>query len=80
MAARVKPFLMRRTKEEVASELPERAVIDETIPLEGAQAALYESIRTTTYRQIRGVIAGKGITASRMTTPDDAWRSSWIVS
>ena len=42
LAARVKPFLMRRTKEEVAPELPERTVIDETIPLEGAQAALYE--------------------------------------
>ncbi len=36
LAARVKPFLMRRTKEEVAPELPERTVIDETIPLEGA--------------------------------------------
>ena len=47
LAARIKPFLMRRTKEEVAPELPERTVIDETIPLEGAQAALYESIRTT---------------------------------
>ena len=64
LAARVKPFLMRRTKEEVAPELPERTVIDETIPLEGAQAVLYESIRTTMDRQVREAIAGKGITAS----------------
>ena len=66
LAARVKPFLMRRTKEEVAPELPERTVIDETIPLEGAQAALYESIRTTMDRQVREAIAAQGLTASQM--------------
>ena len=66
LAARVKPFLMRRTKEEVAPELPERTVIDETIPLEGAQAALYESIRTTMDERVREIIAAKGITASGM--------------
>ena len=66
LAARVKPFLMRRTKEEVAPELPERTVIDETIPLEGAQAALYESIRTTMDGQIREAIAAQGIAASNV--------------
>ncbi len=66
LAARINPFLMRRTKEEVAPELPERTVIDETIPLEGAQAALYESIRTTMDRQVREAIAAKGVTASQM--------------
>ncbi len=66
LAARVKPFLMRRTKEEVAPELPERTVIDKTIRLEGAQAALYESIRTTMDRQVREAIAAKGISASQV--------------
>ena len=66
LAARLKPFLLRRTKEEVAPELPERTVIDETIPLEGAQAALYESIRTTMDERVREVIAAKGIAASGM--------------
>ena len=66
LAARIKPFLMRRTKEEVAPELPERTVIDETIPLEGAQAALYESIRTTMDRQVREAIAAQGLTASQV--------------
>lgn len=66
LAARVKPFLMRRTKDEVAPELPERTVIDETIPLEGAQAALYESIRTAMDRRVREAIAAKGVTASGM--------------
>lgn len=66
LSRRLKPFLMRRTKEEVAPELPERTVIDETIPLEGAQAALYESIRTTMDSQVREVIAANGITASQV--------------
>ena len=66
LAARVKPFLMRRTKEEVAPELPERTVIDETIPLEGAQAALYESIRTTMDKRVREAIAAQGLKASQM--------------
>ena len=57
---------MRRTKEEVAPELPERTVIDEEIPLEGAQAVLYESIRTSMDRQVREAIAAKGVTASGM--------------
>ncbi len=36
LSTRLKPFLMRRTKEEVAPELPEKTVIDEFVPLEGA--------------------------------------------
>ena len=64
LAARVKPFLMRRTKEEVAPELPERTVIDETIPLEGAQAGLYESIRTAMDRRVREAIAARGLASS----------------
>ena len=66
LSARVKPFLLRRTKEEVAPELPERTVIDETIPLEGAQAALYESIRTTMDTRVREAIAARGMTAAQM--------------
>ena len=66
LAAQIKPFLMRRTKEEVAPELPERTVIDELIPLQDAQAALYESIRTTMDRQVREAIAAQGLTASQM--------------
>ena len=60
LSARVKPFLMRRTKEEVAPELPEKTVIDELVPLEGAQAALYESIRTAMDKRIREAIAAAG--------------------
>ena len=70
LSARVKPFLMRRTKEEVAPELPAKTVIDELIPLEGAQAALYESIRTAMDKRIREAIAARGLAASRIAVLD----------
>ena len=41
LAARVRPFVLRRTKKEVASELPDRIEEDLTCALEGAQAVLY---------------------------------------
>jgi superfamily II DNA or RNA helicase len=41
LAARTRPFLLRRTKSEVASDLPDRVEEDLVIELEGTQAALY---------------------------------------
>ena len=70
LSTRIKPFLMRRTKEEVAAELPEKTVIDEIVPLEGGQAALYESIRTAMDARIREAIAARGFNASRIAILD----------
>ena len=70
LSTRVKPFLMRRTKEQVARDLPEKTVIDELIPLEGAQAALYESIRTAMDKRVREAIAARGLAASRIAILD----------
>ena len=44
LARRVRPFLLRRTKAEVAAELPPKTEILETIVLEGSQRDLYDSI------------------------------------
>ncbi len=70
LSARLKPFLMRRTKEEVAPELPEKTVIDELVPLEAGQAALYESIRAAMDRRVREAIAARGLAASRIAILD----------
>ena len=43
LAARTRPFLLRRTKNEVASDLPDRVEEDLSIELEGTQAALYQA-------------------------------------
>ena len=70
LSNRVKPFLMRRTKEQVADDLPEKTVIDELVPLEGTQAALYESIRTAMDKRVREAIAARGLAASRIAILD----------
>lgn len=70
LATRVKPFLMRRTKEEVASDLPPKTVIDEIVPLAGQQAALYESVRSAMDERVRNTLARKGFAGSRITILD----------
>ena len=70
LSIRIKPFLMRRTKEEVAQDLPEKTVIDEFVPLEGEQGALYKSIRTAMDARVREAIAERGLDAFRITILD----------
>lgn len=43
LAARTKPFLLRRTKKEVATDLPDRVEEDLVVEMEGTQAALYQA-------------------------------------
>ncbi len=43
LAARVRPFLLRRTKKQVAQELPDRAEEDLLCEMEGAQLTLYRA-------------------------------------
>ena len=70
LSTRIKPFLMRRTKEQVARELPEKTVTDELVSLEGPQAALYESVRTAMDVRVREAIAARGLAGSRITVLD----------
>lgn len=43
LAARVRPFLLRRTKKEVAKDLPDRVEEDLVCELEGSQRTLYQA-------------------------------------
>jgi len=62
--------LLRRTKEEVAVDLPPKTVIDERIPLESKQTALYETLRVAMDARVRKAIKEKGIDKSRITILD----------
>lgn len=66
LARRVKPFLLRRTKTEVATELPAKTEIIETIALEGPQHDLYDSIRLTMSQKVREAIAKQGLAKSHI--------------
>lgn len=57
---RIRPFLLRRTKAEVASELPPRTTIERRIELGEAQRDLYESIRAQMESRVRELLAGAG--------------------
>lgn len=68
--SRIRPFLLRRTKEEVASDLPPKTEITELVPLNGAQRSLYETLRTAMDARVRAAIRAKGLNASRITILD----------
>lgn len=66
LARRVKPFLLRRTKADVAADLPPKVEMSEAIEMGSAQRALYEGIRLTMHSKLREAIAAKGLTRSRI--------------
>jgi superfamily II DNA or RNA helicase len=70
LAQRVQPFLLRREKDEVASELPPKTEILQTVELEGKQAELYESIRLAMDKRVREAIKTQGLARSHITILD----------
>lgn len=63
---RIQPFVLRRTKDKIAKELPAKTEIIQTIRLEGSQASLYESVRLTMDSKLRSIIESKGLTRSHI--------------
>ena len=70
LSRRLAPFMLRRTKQEVADELPPKTEIIRSVPLHPKQAALYESIRLTMEKKVREAIAEKGLSRSHITILD----------
>ena len=70
LARRVRPFLLRRTKEEVARDLPPKTEMVERIDLEPAQRDIYETIRLSMHERIRKAIEDKGWAKSRIVVLD----------
>jgi SNF2 family DNA or RNA helicase len=70
LSRRIAPFMLRRTKQEVARELPLKTEIIRSVPLYEKQAALYESIRLTMDKKVRDAIAQKGLARSHITILD----------
>ncbi len=70
LSTRVQPFLLRRTKEEVATELPPKTEINEFVPLAGSQRGLYETLRVAMDRRVAEAIRNKGFDGSRITILD----------
>ena len=67
---RVRPFLLRRLKEDVAKELPAKSNIIRSIELEGEQRALYESVRLAMQKKVRDSVAAIGMAKSQIIVLD----------
>ncbi len=66
LASRVRPFLLRRTKEQVASELPPKQEVVREIDLSEGQRDLYESVRLSMHKRIRDEIEQRGLARSNI--------------
>ncbi len=67
---RIRPFVLRRTKEAVALELPAKTEIVKRAVFDPKQAALYENIRITMEKKVREAVAAKGLSRSHITILD----------
>ncbi len=67
---RIRPFILRRTKSEVASELPPKHNILRRITLAADQRELYETIRATLYDKVREQVAERSLAQSRIVVLD----------
>ncbi|MEL4177353.1 DEAD/DEAH box helicase [Roseateles sp. PN1] len=70
LAQRVRPFILRRRKEEVATELPALSTVTRRVQLYGAQRDLYESVRVAADKQVRRELAKHGFGAALMSVLD----------
>jgi SNF2 family DNA or RNA helicase len=70
LVRRISPFLLRRTKEAVVSELPPKTNILRTVELEERQRDLYETIRLALHRKVRDAVRANGMKRNRVVVLD----------
>jgi superfamily II DNA or RNA helicase len=70
LRSRVTPFMLRRTKALVASELPPKIETVMRVELTGKQADLYETIRLGMEKSVREALDTKGLAKSQITILD----------
>ena len=64
LARRIAPFVLRRRKDDVATELPPKTEIEHILPLSDLQARAYEALRLKLNRDIRDLLERRGIAQS----------------
>ena len=63
---RIAPLVLRRTKDQVAKELPPKTEMIHLIELHSEQKDLYETVRATMDKRVREAIAARGIEQSQI--------------
>jgi len=72
LAARVRPFILRRLKSEVAGELPPLTELVQRVTLTGQQKQLYESVRVAADHMVRRILVRDGFTPTSLISVLDA--------
>ena len=70
LGQRLAPFLLRRTKDAVAKDLPPKTEIVETLAFEDRQRDFYDGIRLASHRRIQEVVRQQGLARSQITILD----------
>ena len=66
LTGRIRPFILRRTKEQVAKDLPPKTVITQPIELTELQRDRYEALRLSMDQELRTEIAKQGLGSSQL--------------
>jgi superfamily II DNA or RNA helicase len=66
LSRRIQPFLLRRTKDNVAKELPPKTEMVRKVELTGVQRDLYETVRLAMDQKVRDEIGKKGVARSQI--------------
>ncbi|WP_445004444.1 DEAD/DEAH box helicase [Halomonas mongoliensis] len=64
LSRRIAPLMMRRTKQQVLAELPEKTETRRDVTLSGAQRELYESLRLAQHQRVQQAVAERGLAGS----------------
>lgn len=70
LAQRVRPFILRRRKQDVATELPPRTEVIQRVQLQGKQRDLYEAVRATADKQVRRALERQSFEGAQITILD----------
>lgn len=70
LTRRVQPFMLRRSKNQVARELPNKTEIILTVELAGTQRDLYEAIRMSMEKKVRDAVSKHGLGKSQIVLLD----------
>jgi non-specific serine/threonine protein kinase len=66
LRGRIKPFVLRRTKEQVARELPPKTEVTHWVELTAAQRDRYETLRLAMDKKVRDEVALQGMARSQI--------------
>ncbi|SHO80176.1 COG0553: Superfamily II DNA/RNA helicases, SNF2 family [hydrothermal vent metagenome] len=67
---KIKPFMLRRTKDSVIDELPDKTEIIKYVEFDEKQSQLYESIRVSMEKEVRELVSKQGLESSHITILD----------